>query len=314
MAKRGRKPIPKTQKEIANSLVNPYDKTMGNPNNGFPNDGNKRAYQQSFREDTTKPFSIGIQDIDESMFYYFENVIRPYVNQNGERLKVPVIYGSPERWKSVQRDGYYRDRSGAIMNPLIMIKRDTITKNRSVANKLDANNPLNFGVFEKKFDRRNAYDNFSVLNNRIPEKTYHAVVVPDYVTIEYSCIISTYYVDQLNKIVEAINYASDAYWGDPERFKFRARIDSFTTIQEVTAGQERIVKSNFNIKLYGYIIPDALQKDLKSVKKFNEKAKITFAMEVTNNQDIFDGNVEGNRIVTQDPATTETKKRANLIS
>ena len=55
--------------------------------------------------------------------------------------------------------------------------------------------------------------------------------MPDYVTINYSCVVQTYYTDQLNKIVEAINYASDSYWGNPERFKFRARIRYFNFLK-----------------------------------------------------------------------------------
>jgi hypothetical protein len=31
-----------------------------------------------------------------------------------ERIPVPIIYGSPERWKSVQKDTYLRDKKGAI--------------------------------------------------------------------------------------------------------------------------------------------------------------------------------------------------------
>ena len=32
---------------------------------------------------------------------------------------------------------------------------------------------------------------------------------------------------QMNKIIEALEFASDSYWGDPERFLFRAAISSF---------------------------------------------------------------------------------------
>ena len=52
-------------------------------------------------------------------------------------------------------------------------------------NKLDANNPNNLHVFEKKYSQKNTYDNFNILNNRIPKKQFYAVVVPDYVTITY---------------------------------------------------------------------------------------------------------------------------------
>jgi hypothetical protein len=74
-------------------------------------------------------------------------------------------------------------------------------------------------------------------------------------------------MDQLNKIVEAIEYASDSYWGDPQRFQFRAMIDSFTMKTELADKAERTVSSTFNIKIWGYIIPDIPQKDLTAVKK-----------------------------------------------
>ena len=148
---------------------------------------------------------------------------------------------------------------------------------------MDANHPNNVAVWTKSYSQKNAYDNFDILNNRRPEKVNYAVVVPDYVNITYDFIISTYYVEQLNKIIEAINYASDSYWGNPERFQFRARIDSFSTPVEIPAKGERVVKSTFSLKLYGYLVPDTIQKQLSSLKKFNSKTKIIFNMETTSN-------------------------------
>jgi hypothetical protein len=282
MAKKGKKPIPKTQKEISISLQTPYDQRYGNPND-MQFDPKNRGNQVSFRDDTTKPFTLGIQDIDEAVMYYLENVIKPTVIQNGVVQKVPVIYGASERWKQIQKDGYYRDLSGAIMMPIITFKRNTITKDRSVGNKLDANFPNNIEVFEKAYSKRDEYNNFNVLNNRKPQKEYYAVVMPDYVTVTYDFIISTYYVEQMNKIVEAMNYASDSYWGNPERFKFRARIDSFQTNTELPIGAERIVKTNFSLSLRGYIVPDNIQKQLASIKKFSNAVQVVFTTEVVSN-------------------------------
>ena len=282
MAKKGKKPIPKTQKEISISLQTPYDQRYGNPND-MQFDPKNRGNQVSFRDDTTKPFTLGIQDIDEAVMYYLENVIKPTVIQNGVAQKVPVIYGASERWKQIQKDGYYRDLSGAIMMPIITFKRNNITKDRSVGNKLDANFPNNIEVFEKAYSKRDEYNNFNVLNNRKPQKEYYAVVMPDYVTVTYDFIISTYYVEQMNKIVEAMNYASDSYWGNPERFKFRARIDSFQTNTELPVGAERIVKTNFTLSLRGYIVPDNIQKQLASIKKFSNAVQVVFTTEVVSN-------------------------------
>ena len=304
------KPIPPTQRQLSLGQHKATSTEWGNPN-GF-NETLNRSTQLSFKGDTTKPFSVGIKDIDESVYYYFQNIIKPTVIQNGQRLPVPVIYASPEKMKSFQKDGFYRDQNGRIQAPLIAFKRESIEKVRTIANKLDANNPNNFGVFTKKYNIKNAYDNFAVLNNRIPVKTHYAVVMPDYLTLNYSCTVFTYYVEQLNKIIEACEYASDAYWGDPQLFQFRAMIDSFSFQTELVNNDERVVRSTFNIKLNGYIIPDVLQRDLNAIKKYNERSKVIFSIETVSNAAIFDGYVEGNRIVTTDP--TRTRNRTTVVN
>ena len=289
-----RKPIPKSQKEISNNQVESYvnpetGETRGNPN--LPQDKREitpksqtgrdfsRSEQTSFKGDDTKPFTVSIQDVDEAILFYFENVIRPTVIQNGERIAVPLVYGSPERFSSMQKDGFYRDKKGKIMSPIIMFKRDSLEKNYNITNKLDANDPHLYTSFQKSYNSKNSYSNFNVLNNRKPTKQFIANVVPDYVTLGYSFIVQTYYIEQLNKIIEAINYSSDSYWGDPERFKFKSKIDTFNTITELNQGQDRVVRSTFSLKVDGYIIPDIIQKDMHSIKKYNSKSKVSFTTE-----------------------------------
>jgi hypothetical protein len=293
-----RKPNPKSQKQLSNDQVEPYlfpetDESYGNPN--IPSEFQQftatkqsgiefnRSEQMSFKGDTVKPFVVGLQDIDEAIMFYFQNVIRPFVYQNGVRIEVPIIYGSPEKWKSVQKDGYYKDKNGAIMAPLIMFKRDTMDKNRSLTNKLDANHPHLYTSWAKGYNPKNAYSNFNVLTNRIPVEQFVVNVVPDYVNLTYTCAIQTYYVEQMNKIIEAINYASDSYWGDPERFKFKASIDSYSTAIEVSDNSNRIIKGTFTIKLFGYIVPDTVQKDVTAIKKYNSKAQVIIGLETVDN-------------------------------
>jgi hypothetical protein len=270
-------PRPKTQREILlqtpsqQPYVYPDGTVNENPNlaDGRANRGN----HVSFRDDNTKPFSLGLKENDEAIVFYMENVIKPTVIQNGVVQKVPIYYGSPERWAQVQKEGFYRDLKGKIMMPVITYKRVSVEKNRTIANKIDANYPNNVQLFQKPYSIKNQYDNFNILNNRIPKKESYAVVMPDYVTLTYDFIISTYYVEQMNKIVEAMNYASDSYWGNKERFQFNARIDSYaTTVELVTAGN-RLVKTNFSLKLNGYLIPDTIQKELASVKKISNSTQ-----------------------------------------
>jgi hypothetical protein len=313
----GRKPIPKSQRKISEDLQtplseggigfqptgNPNDKTItNNPTEQATGIEHNRALKYSFKGDTVKPFTVGIEDIDNAVFYYFQNIIKPFVIQNGNRIEVPVIYGSPERWKSVQKDGYYRDKLNKVMLPLIMIKRNDLTKNRTVANKLDANFPNLYVSFQKQYSNKNFYNNFNVLTNRVPEREYYANVVPDYVTINYECIVMTYYMDQMNKIVEAINYASDSYWGDPNRFKFKASIDTFNNTTELSTDQDRIVRSTFTIKLNGYIIPDTIQKDVTALKKLPSISKVTFTLETDMTSEMLSTSAKRNPM-KQIPAT-----------
>ena len=187
-----------------------------------------------------------------------------------------------------------------------MFKRNSIEKNRSLGNKLDGNYPNLYGVMKKKYDTKNFYSNFGVLNNRKPEEQFYAVTIPDYVTVTYSCMVYTYYVEQLNGIVEAINYASDSYWGNPQRYQFKAAIDTFNIITEVPQTEIRVVKSTFDIKLFGYIIPNTLQNNVSSLKKFRNKAKLIFGIEATSNDTLLAPNIPVNNLGTSIPQEPQT--------
>lgn len=275
MARR-KKPVPKSQAELFQKEIDPI---LGTGKPPIPN-LKKRENQRSIKGDNVKRFTVGLRDIDETIIYYFNNVIKPTVMQNGSKINVPILYGSPERWKAVQKDGFYRDKNGKIQAPLIMFKRDTVDKNRSLGNKVDPHNPINVGIYKKQFSKKNIYDRFSVISNRNPIDEYYGIIVPEYVTLTYSCMIFTDYIEQMNKIVEAINYASDAYWGDPERFSFRAKIDSYATTTELSQGQDRAAKTNFTLIMNGHIVPDSINQQLAGMNKYYSKSSVTFGLEV----------------------------------
>jgi hypothetical protein len=274
------KPLPKNQSQVLQEAFVPYSNRVSKT----PSDtvfSQNRAKEISFKGKKQKDFSVSLEDHDAVIKYYFENTIKPTVIQNGNRLPVPILYGSPERWKSVQADGALRDKSGKLMVPLIMYKRDTLEKNRSLGNKLDGNKVHHYQLFEQKFNPKNSYDKFSLLTNRTPSKEVYMSVIPDYVTLTYSCIIFTDYVEQINPIIEAINFASDSYWGDFSRFKFRAKVDSFTSTTEVTTADGRAVKSTFNIILNGYIIPNVINKQIANADMYYGTAQVVFNFETT---------------------------------
>ena len=236
-----------------------------------------RGYQYSrSKKDKVKNITVTLKDIDSAVIYYLENVIRPSVEDNGENLKVPIVYGSMERWKSSKRDGFLRDKKGKTITPLIMFKRNTIDVNKNMPiDKLDANNPHMFYTFEKKFSKNNIYDRLDAQIGVISQRQYYNVSMPDYVTLNYSFTIWTSYIKQMNGIIEKLNYSDGAYWGDPEKMRFRSIIDSFDDATEI-GDTERLVRTNFNLTIMGYLLSEKDNDNKPTTNKFLTPQKVTF--------------------------------------
>jgi len=238
-----------------------------------------RGYQYKRSDDASKTLSVNLVDIDSAILFYFENVIKPSVEDNGEHVKVPTMYASPERWNSIQKTGFMRDKKRQIIVPVIAFRRTSIARDDMILqDKLDANNPHLFYTFEKKFSDVNRYDNFSTQIGTFPQKEYYNVTFPDYVTISYDFIIWTSYMEQMNKIVERVNYSAGAYWGDPEKMRFRTQVDTFTDTSEVTDA-ERFVKTNFSVTLRGYLLPESNFEHRPTTQKYLTPKKVIFGME-----------------------------------
>jgi len=231
------KPIPRSQRKIFNR-------------------GEKISRNSAGAKDDVKNLSVGIMDMDSAVMYYFNEVIKPDVEVNEEKVKVPCIYASPERWTQVSKQGYLRDKKRQIIVPLIAFKRTSMSRNDNFSvDKLDANDPKLFYSFQKKYSQQNRFDKFSVQQNLTPGREYYNVAIPDYVTLTYEFIIWTSYIEQMNRIVEKVNYSDGSYWGEPGKMKFRTSIDSFTNATEIEG--ERLIKTTFSMTLNGYILPES---------------------------------------------------------
>ena len=283
--------MPKTIKPRPKNINEVLDEQLGDesadPISGRPSvNSRNRGNDVSTKGDRVKDISISILDIDTSIIKYIEEKIKPSVMQDGNRIQVPIMYGFPERWQTIQEKGGLREYSGRFIAPVIVLKRDSMVANRNLGTKIDANNPQNLHVFETGYTKKNQYDNFTALTNRDPVKEYRLVVMPEYVTLTYSVVIFTNHLEQNNKITEAFQYAANTYWGESGRFQFRANIEQFATSTEYAVNEERTTRTNFTITLNGYIIPDTVNRDISYPKKYVSKAQIVFNLE-TDDTEIF---------------------------
>ena len=79
-------------------------------------------------KDDVKNISVGMMDMDSAIMYYFNEVIQPTVNDNKEVIKVPCLYASPERWVSIQKRGFMRDKKQQLVCPVIVFRRTSMSK------------------------------------------------------------------------------------------------------------------------------------------------------------------------------------------
>ena len=253
---------PKRQKPLSRVQRTDYDGSLrfaGNPSR------ENRAMQIKRSDDKIGNISIGLQDIDEAILYYFQNVIQPRVLDNGILIDVPIRYGDPESWSAIQRDGFMRDDKNHIIAPVIMYRRTNMSRDDNVPiDKADGNLVHTFP--KKKSNAHNSYDRFSLIHNLKPTYEMYNVVVPDYVVITYECMVWTSFIVQMNRILEKLQYSEGQYWGDEKRFKFKSAIESFDNNTEINTERGRLVRNSFTLTIKGFLVPEVAN-DLITTQK-----------------------------------------------
>ena len=230
---------------------------------------------------TFENYAITLLDIDNIIYEYFVNVIRPQVlDTAGSVINVPVRHASPEKWHAIQNDGAYRDAKGQIQRPMIIFTRTSVSRDDEFVH---FNKYLSV-PFVKKFDSKNMYDKFSILNDMQPVYEVHNVTFPDHVILNYDFTMNTDYVEQMNMLVEKINFASDDYWGDPKRLKFRTKIDSFSNSVESSDSDDRNVSTTFSLTVNAYLLPEVFD-DRMTVKRQVSKRKVLWGTEAVASDD-----------------------------
>ena len=250
-------------------------KTSGYNNKTSDPISKKKNRGQQIALESKAKVGITLYDIDYAMMEYMTDVVIPDVEENGAKVSVPLIYGNPERWKAATKDGYIRDQRGKIQIPLVMYKRNSIARDDSLSNTMNRN--VSYSTLTK-YNKRQKYDKFSLMNEVSPNVEAYNIAMPDYVTVSYEVMVWTHFTEHMNKIVEQFQYATDEYWGDRKKYKFRVRIDSFDNQTEVGQGSERIVRTSFTMAVNAYLLPAEFDNKPTTIKEYTPK-RVVFGFE-----------------------------------
>ena len=236
---------------------------------------NPNREAQIKREQSDLKQSISLYDVDYAIMNYLSEVILPKLDDNGQSIKIPVVYGNSERWEGAREKGLYRDQKGKIQLPIFMIRRSGVAKNDSMP-------MLNRHVSYQsvtKWSKDNRYSRFNLLTGAQPKYEVYNITMPDYVEVTYECMGWAAYTEQVNQIVESLTWASDEYWGDKTKFKFMSTITDYNVINELDEGNQRINRVECSINVKAYLLPKSFDGEQTTKKAYGVK-RVVIATEV----------------------------------
>jgi len=259
--------VPVSNRWRGNSTNNPPNPIQHDINRSEGRIGDNRALHLRRDKDKIKNFTVTIKDIDTTVLTHLEKMQLSVVDA-GNHIKVPIMYASPEKWVSVRKHGFMRDNNGKLILPALIFYRTSIdaSTDQPMFNKY-----LRTSVI-KKYSEKNQYTRFSALvpTNKPVHEVYN-VVMPDHMDFHYKFILWTEYVEQMNFLIERINFETNDYWGSSDGFRFRTQVDSYSNTTEVQNEKDRVVRTEFDLTLKGYLLPELFAPGLDGFKPTTEK-------------------------------------------
>ena len=204
-------------------------------------------------------YAITLKDVDTSVLSHVKNIMKPTIKEANETIKIPVYYGNEERWKAVRKRGVLRDKNNSLILPLIMLRRTDISRNdlSGQAFSHDVKSKYVNVVRNAKWSKDNQYDRFSVQQGIKPVQEIIYTGMPDHVICNYSIVMMTNFIEQMNLLNDLFLEHIGTYFGESEQYKFLSMLDgSLSDASEMNQDGERLIKTEFSLSIKAYVIPE----------------------------------------------------------
>ena len=195
---------------------------------------------------------LGLYDVDNAIKWHLENVINLQIDTIQGLKQVPVIFATPEKWVSAQTQGFIRDNNDKIMAPIVVLNRTGADQRQDYVKNEVLKNEGNQWLFEKKYSQKNKYTPFNVLTNVTPLREFYTLDIPRFITVTYSVIVWTEFIEQMNDLVEQIMFFNGTAFGDTQKYPTMISSPSFELSNEI--GSDRFVKTTFEFTVKAYLI------------------------------------------------------------
>lgn len=258
--------------------------------------------------------SCGIEDLDKAVFNLFDKEIPLFYELDGERKRIPVIFATGERFAILRKKKPIRDRSGAIILPLISISRTSLEQGapkgtadnamlphvikrrlseddlheQQLRNKENLENVKNtLGQEEGNTEVNKLNKNLSLVPKMSSSNIYEIIEMPpiNYMGATYEISIWTNFQQEANRIFETIlksytiNVSQQFRLDSDKPYWFsgfvNSQISTDTSYSDMTEN-ERYVKMNLTLTANGYVILPNMMGGKTALRSFISAPKISF--------------------------------------
>lgn len=258
--------------------------------------------------------SCGIEDMDKAVFNLFDQEIPLFYELNGERKRIPVIFATGERFAILRKKKPLRDRSGALILPLVSITRSSLTQNapkgvadnamlphvikrritaedlyqQQLKNKENLENVKNTLGQEEGLNKVDKFNkNLSLMPQLNSQNIYEIIEMPpiNYMGASYEINIWTNFQQEANRIFEAIlksytiNVSQQFRLDSDKPYWFSGfvspQINVDTSYADMTEN-ERYVKMSLTMDVNGYVILPNMMGGKTALRSFISAPNISF--------------------------------------
>lgn len=249
-----------------------------------------------------KNIKQNIYDVDYNIKWFIDNKIKPIIYRNNQKINVPCIFADAEKWVQVRRYGVLRDTNRHLLSPYIIIKNNGFQNRQGIPYFNVRQMPENRMIISTMYSGRNTYSNSEFFKDN-PIKEYYSMAVPRYITMNYSLVIWTDLIVQLNDIIEQFLNFDNRAWGDTTKFPTVVSTPTYNITNDVQ--NDRVCSATLNLTVYAQLLTSE-NEATPTIYRLNPIHKLVIGVEVD------DKNIENITIYAKNDKQKHTGKSNDI--
>ena len=193
-------------------------------------------------------------DIDTDIRNFLVSKIDPFIIENENKVKIPILYADGEKWNLSLKNKAIYDKKNKLILPILLYRRNPNVSIDDQYPKLNIlqNDTDSMFLINDKYDRISTYADKRLNWEKHERKTLRYLRIPTHVLLTYSIVVYTRFIEQANQIIEKFVSYNNTSYGD--KFRHNLKISSISSDALVELDQNRLIKTEIELEVSSIIL------------------------------------------------------------